>query len=57
MNDNFKEIVWKIIRENSDFQFYQLPEPREKLKIYNHFEHYDIVGVVLETVSAIFFFF
>lgn len=54
LNDNLKEIIWKIICCNKNFLFYELPTPRSELKIYNHLEHFDSAGVYIEMVCYIF---
>lgn len=56
MNDTLKEIVWMIICSNKTFKFYELPGPRGELKVYNHFENFDKVGVIREMVSFFFYF-
>lgn len=48
--------MWKIICCNKSFQFYELPTPRGELKIFNRFEHFDSVGVYIETVCVVIFF-
>lgn len=50
LNNNLKELVWKIICQNKNFNFYELPERRGELKIFNHLQHFDSEGVFLEMV-------
>lgn len=48
LNDNLKEIIWKMICCNKSFRFYELPAARGELKMYNQFEHLDSIGVYVE---------
>lgn len=54
INKHLKEIIWKIICQNNNFNFYELSEPRRELKIFNHLQHFDSEGVIIEMVCFCF---
>ncbi|XP_063842783.1 general transcription factor 3C polypeptide 1-like isoform X2 [Scylla paramamosain] len=49
IDDKSKEFLWSLLRRNAEISMYKIPAPREKLVIFNRYEHMDHeLGIVLE---------
>lgn len=48
-----KIFLWDVVRRLRSVEFYELPEPRPPLLIYDRFEHIDPdLGMIIEPVSC-----
>lgn len=48
-----KIVLWDVVRRLRSVEFYELPEPRPPLVIYDRFEHIDPdLGIIIEPVSC-----
>ncbi|XP_074040495.1 general transcription factor 3C polypeptide 1 isoform X2 [Leptinotarsa decemlineata] len=49
INQNLKRFMWKIMKKNAHIEFYELPQPRKELLIYDRFKYLNTeIGVVME---------
>uniref|UniRef100_A0A671TTZ8 Ral transcription factor IIIC subunit 1 n=1 Tax=Sparus aurata TaxID=8175 RepID=A0A671TTZ8_SPAAU len=41
LDDSTKELIWKSLINNTDLKFYQLPQEREDVELFDRFKHID----------------
>ena len=54
LDDDTKAFLWQIIVKHPDLEFFELPLPREELRVYNRFDFLDAdTGFWIDCVSRL----